>query len=178
MTSLRSMLALASITSLLGLSACPAGDDTGESSDTIAATTMPMGMTDTGMEEGSSSSEQDSSGGSSGLSHAADIQPIWDEHCVTACHEADGEWGLFLDMTGDAHAAIVGVAAPQLMSMSHIEPGDPDASYIWHKINNTQVAAGGSGLPMPKARPGMPVTELTPEQLDTIEEWILAGAPE
>lgn len=174
MTSLRLMMKIASLSSLLALSACPAGDDTGESSDTIAATTAPL--TDSGMD--GSSGSQDSSGGSSDLSHAVDIQPIWDEHCVDACHEPDGEWGLFLDMSGDAYAAIVGVAAPQLMSLSQIEPGDPDASYLWHKINNTQVAAGGSGLPMPKARIGMEVTVMTQEQLDTIEAWIAAGAPE
>lgn len=164
------------IAGLLVLCACPGGDDTTETSDTIAATTMPMGMTETGMEEESTAA--DSTGPSGDVSHAADIQPIWDEHCVDACHEPGGEWGMFLDMSGNAYDAIVNVAAPQLMSMNHITPGDPDMSYIWHKINGTQVAAGGSGLDMPKARLGMEVTVMTDEQLQRIEDWINAGAPE
>jgi hypothetical protein len=137
--------------------------------------TMPM-VTDTGMQE--STAAMDSTGPTGDLSHATDIQPIWDEHCVDACHEVGGQWGTFLDMSGNAYDAIVGVPSPQFMDLSHIEPGDPDASYIWHKINGTQVMAGGSGVQMPAARPGMEATVLTQEQKDTIEAWILAGAPE
>jgi len=81
-------------------------------------------------------------------------------------------------MSGNAYVAIVGVQSPQFPKFSIIEPGDPAASYLWHKINGTQASVGGSGLMMPKARPGMASTVLTPEQFATIEQWILAGAPE
>lgn len=110
------------------------------------------------------------------LGFEVDIQPIFDEHCVAACHEPTGEWGFLLDLSGSAYAAIVGVASPQLPVLSHVEPGDPQSSYLWRKLSNTQAAAGGSGLPMPKARVGMSATTLTQEQLDTIEQWILQGA--
>lgn len=109
-------------------------------------------------------------------SFEVDIQPILDEHCVEGCHEPDGEWGFLLDMSGSAYDAIVGVAAPQLPSMSIIEPGDPENSYLWHKINGTQASVGGAGLMMPKPRPGMQSTVLTPEQFTALEQWILAGA--
>ena len=72
----------------------------------------------------------------------------------------------------------MGVPSPQLASVSIIEPGDRGSSYLWHKINDTQSSIGGSGLSMPKARPGMTATALTQEQLDTIEQWILQGAPQ
>lgn len=156
---------------------CPADDGEDEGNDDASMTSAP----------GSESGEMDSSGepadsGSgmvpSDLSHATDIQPIWDAHCVDACHEPDGEWGFLLDMSGDAYDDIVGVMAPQLSSMNHIEPESPDDSYIWHKINNTQASAGGSGLQMPKAPTGGTATVLTQAELDTIEAWIIAGAPE
>lgn len=183
MTSLRLSLRACAVTlstaGLLVLSACPAGDDTAESGDTLTGTSTPM-MTDSGMDSGSTAGTDPDSGSGSpaDVSHAEDIQPIWDEHCVTGCHEPGGEWGMFLDMSGDAYDKIVGVPAPQLMSMNHVEPGDLDTSYLWHKINGTQVAAGGSGLDMPKARLGEEVTVLTEDQLQLIRDWIAGGAAE
>ena len=113
---------------------------------------------------------------SADLRFDTDIQPIFDEHCVTACHDAGGEWGFLLDLSSSAFHEIVSVPAPQLASMSLVEPYQPEASYLWHKINGTQAAIGGSGLTMPKARLDMQPTVLTSEQFAAIEEWILDGA--
>jgi hypothetical protein len=173
MTSLRLGLCVG-VLGLLAATGCPAGDD-GDDGETGAATTT--GPTTMGMEETTATSAEDTTGSGSDLSHAADIQPIWDEHCVDACHEPGGQWGTFLDLTADAYDRIVDVAAPQFTDLDHIEPGNPSRSYIWHKINGTQVMAGGSGVMMPSARPGMDATVLTQDQLDTIEAWINAGAP-
>lgn len=176
MTTLRTGLRVAclSFAGLLATTGCP-GDDSGDTgNDSGGMTTMPA--TTDAMD--SSGAPSDSSGSGTDLSHATDIQPIWDEHCTTTCHEPDGEWGFLLDMSGNAYAAIVGVASPQFASLAHIEPGDPEASYIWLKIMGTHAEAGGSGLVMPKARAGMEVTVLTQAQLDMIEEWIAGGAPE
>lgn len=107
---------------------------------------------------------------------AEDVQPIFDEHCLLGCHEPDGEWGFLLDLSGNAYAAVVGVPAPQFPAMSLIEPGEPEKSYLWHKLSGTQASIGGSGLAMPKARSGQEATVLTSEQLDTIEQWIIQGA--
>jgi hypothetical protein len=154
---------------------CPADDGEDDANDDMSMTSTPG--SETGMD--STGEPGDTSGGTpSDLSHAADIQPIWDAHCVDACHEPDGEWGFLLDMSVDAYDDIVGVMAPQLASMNHIEPGDPDSSYIWHKINNTQAGEGGSGLQMPKAPTGGTATVLTQAEMDMIEAWITAGAPE
>lgn len=123
--------------------------------------------------------DADSTGddGTPTLSHDADIQPIWDSYCVDVCHEAGGEWAL-LDMTpGNAYDAIVEAVGNQNQLMNLVEPGDPDASYLWAKLNGTQVEAGGSGVDMPKARAGEEAGILTTAELETIEAWIAQGAP-
>lgn len=173
MTSLRFGLWMC-VAGLLAATGCPAGDDTTDTGNDSGAMTTAPG--DTGPETTAGSAEE-STGGSTSLSHAVDIQPIWDAKCVEACHEPDGEWGFLLDMSGDGYAAIVGVASSQVASMNHVEPGDPENSYLWHKINNTQASVGGSGLAMPKARAGMMAAMMTADELATIEEWIAGGAP-
>ena len=58
-------------------------------------------------------------------------------------------------------------------SLDYIEPGDPSASYLWLKMNNTQsTVPGGSGNVMPPS--GM----LSSADLLTVEEWITGGALE
>jgi len=112
-----------------------------------------------------------------GLSHAADIQPIWDMYCVAACHEVGGEWPTS-DLSPDAHAAIVGVPSGQNSLMNYVTPNEPENSYLWHKMNGTQIDNGGSGLNMPKAMVGETDPAVVPQaDLDTIECWILEGAP-
>jgi hypothetical protein len=172
MTSLRFGLG-ACVAGLLAVTGCPAEDGTDSGNDDASMTTMPA------TDDGTSAMDTSAAGECmTDLSHATDIQPIWDEHCVDACHEPDGEWGFLLDMSGDAYDNIVGVMAPQFSMLNHVEPCDPEASYLWHKINNTQASVGGSGLPMPKARTGMAATMLTSDQIATIEDWIAGGAPQ
>ena len=171
-------------------SGCTGGDDDGD--DTMSTpTTIGMDGTTAGDDDDDDDTEgdddddddddMDSSGGNTecmtGLSHAADIQPIWDEFCVTACHEVGGEWPTN-DLSGDAYGAIVGVPSGQNSLMNYITAGDPDASYLWHKMNGTQIDNGGSGLDMPKAMVGETDPAVVPQaDLDTIECWILEGAP-
>lgn len=117
----------------------------------------------------------DCEAGGSALSHAVDIQPIWDAHCVTACHEAGGEWAI-LDLSDDAYDDIVDINAATFGLAEHVVPGEVEESYLWHKINGTQVDFGGNGLAMPKAPANGEATMLTQEELDTIEAWIAGGA--
>ncbi|MEM6929214.1 MAG: hypothetical protein AAF602_19905, partial [Myxococcota bacterium] len=63
------------------------------------------------------------------------------------------------------------VPSNQLPSMNRIEPGDPDNSYIWRKISNTHIAAGGAGNRMPPSGGGLPL--VTREIWET---WIFEGA--
>lgn len=162
---------------LLLLCACvarPTDDDPDETTDgetTDADESTTLGTTV------SSATVTVTTGTTPTLTFYDDIQPIFDEHCVAACHEPGGEWGALLDLSSSAYEAIVGVPSPQFFSMSIIEPGEPGASYLWHKLNGTQTSVGGSGIDMPKARTGMTATVLSQEQLDMIEQWILQGAP-
>jgi hypothetical protein len=154
---------------LLAVAGCPADDSMDDGNDDASMTTMPT-TTDAGNE---SDTAGDSSGGPA-PSHA-DIQPIWDAHCVDACHEVGGEWAV-LDMSGSAYDKIVGVAAATFSSLDHVDPGNLDTSYLWQKMNNTHLAVGGNGVAMPKARVDMAATVLSADELDLVEAWIVGGA--
>lgn len=136
------------------------GDDAGDATDSAA-------------DDGDSSGEPIDPGPQS---HAADIQAIWDEHCVTGCHEPDGEWASN-DLT-DAYGAIVDMPSGQNQLMLYVSPGSPEDSYLWHKLQGTQLMVNGSGLTMPKGLGDDAPTELTPLQMAQVEHWILQGAPE
>jgi len=43
-------------------------------------------------------------------------------------------------------------------------------SYLWYKLNDTQLEAGGYGQRMPSG------AQLDPAQLELIKQWIDAGA--
>src|SRR5262245_42798215 len=50
-------------------------------------------------------------------------------------------------------------------------PGRPSQSYLVHKLDDTQLAVGGSGPQMPQGGP-----YLSQEDKDTVRAWILEGA--
>jgi hypothetical protein len=54
----------------------------------------------------------------------------------------------------------------------YIVPGSLDESYIWRKLTDATVC--GDFRVMPPPEEGF---EMTPEQVDVLEAWILAGAP-
>jgi hypothetical protein len=112
-----------------------------------------------------------SSGASVMLS--TDVQPIFNSNC--SCHTSGSSGGLSLAI-GSAHGNIVNQPSSQLPSMDRIEPNDPNNSYLWRKINNTHVAAGGSGCSMPYDCSVSP-SLLSATDLTTIETWINSGAP-
>ena len=111
--------------------------------------------------------------------YADDIQPIWTASCANSlCHDGevdDPDLGEELNLSaGVSYGALVGVAAAQVPDLNLVEPGDADASYLWHKLNNTHEQVGGEGGCMPY----LLCTSLTQKQLDSIESWIVAGALE
>ncbi len=104
--------------------------------------------------------------------YMTEIQPIWDMRCLVGCHIEGGNGaltsGLILS-AGVSHGAIVNVDSVGAPSLKRIAPGDVDASYLWHKLKNTQVDVGGSGYQMPIG--GLPDADVA-----LIEAWIEGGA--
>ena len=103
------------------------------------------------------------------LSHAADIQPIWDDACLTMCHAAGGSAVTILDLSGDAYDNIIGVASTQAVGLSLVEPGDSANSYLIHKLEGR---AGIVGQRMPRGTGPF----LTDGQMRVIKRWIELGA--
>lgn len=158
------------------------GDSGGgtDSGDTEAATTGTGGASDvtatTGAgpttADGSSSGDEPTTTGSAAASYTADIQPIWDARCVMACHEPGGSGFLTtgLDLSpAVSYAQLVDVMSTGAPSLARVAPGELAGSYLWHKVKNTQVDAGGGGGQMPAG--GLP-----DDQVAKLESWIEGGA--
>ncbi len=109
------------------------------------------------------------------VSLSRDVQPILDRYCV-ACHLYESPQGGLLLEAGDTHAATVDVPSTQA-PLPRVAPGDPERSYLVHKLRGTQLQVGGSGAPMPfNADTG--TSGLATDELEVIEAWIRAGAPD
>jgi len=90
-----------------------------------------------------------------------------------SCHNADPLDvlnGNFSMKAGMEYAAIVNIKSGQLATMDYIKPSDPDTSYLYLKVTNKHLDAGGIGDPMPPS--GM----LSADKVMLLEEWIAAGA--
>lgn len=106
---------------------------------------------------------------------ARDVQPVFDRQCV-ACHLYESAQGGLVLEAGEAHAATVGVPSSEA-KLPRVEPGNPDGSYLVHKLRGTHLSVGGNGAQMPfnadTGRGGLPSDELR-----LIEAWVRAGAPD
>ncbi len=136
----------------------------GEEADTVADTGEDTDPSDT--DPSATGSESDPTGPP--LSYAADVQPLWDAHCLgTGCHEGATP-AQSLDLTGDSYANVVGVPSTEA-SPNLVEPGDPDASYLVLKIEGDGSILGNR---MPSV--GEPLTE---DELALVRNWVAQGAP-
>jgi hypothetical protein len=100
-------------------------------------------------------------GGPDPVSYAADVQPIWNAHCV-GCH--GGTAGLFLEAPG-SRANLVGAASTNWGGL-RVVAGDPAASILYRKL--TGDAAVGDRMPQGGT--------LTAGELETVRRWIAEGA--
>lgn len=112
-----------------------------------------------------------------GPSYATTVGPIFDMKCTESCHEPDGILGgpggfdeVQMDLTAAVgYATLTSGKSTQAVAM-WIVGSTPEDSYLWHKLNDTQLTVGGE-----KAR--MPITgELTAAELETVRAWIEGGA--
>lgn len=101
-------------------------------------------------------------------SFAAAIQPTLTTTCAfSGCHggnrPADG-----LDLRASAaYASLVNVPSIQV-DLMRVLPGDPEASYLVHKLEGTHTV----GSLMPDGGP-----PLSAELIATVRAWIVGGAP-
>ena len=149
---------------------------TSTTTTTTTTTTSTSGSTSDGTSDGTTGSTGDGTGstGAAVPTFDADIWPIINANCNNGgnCHVDNGGGTGGLNMSMDvAYANLVNAASNDFNNIDRIEPGDTDTSYVWLKLNGdnsimgNQMPAGG-GAPL-----GM-------TDLDTIEAWILGGAPE
>lgn len=151
-------LGLALFVALVG--GCPQSDD-----DTAASTTGESTAA-------GSSEESSSSTGAPTVDYATMVQPIWNTACTCHLMGPSGTMtATVLTLNAEvSYANLVDVPSEEAMGMVRIAPGDLQSSYLWHKLQGTQIEAGGSGSAMPQI--GM----LTDEQLQAIQDWIMQGA--
>lgn len=124
-------------------------------------------------------------GGGGGLN--ASFTSIWENvfavNCVSACHQPGGigydQTGSGLDLSTrdaaydslvnvDAFEAGCGLTFDQPCG-KRVEPGNPDGSYLIHKLEGTDVSFNTGQMPLNKP-------PLDQAQIDVIREWILNGA--
>ncbi len=90
----------------------------------------------------------------------------------SACHSGPTSTtlpsGMNLSTTADSFDALVGVQSIQVPSINRVQPGEPDNSYLIHKLEGTQSV----GVRMPQGGPF-----LDDETIDMIRTWITDGAP-
>ena len=96
------------------------------------------------------------------------VEALLSDQC-SPCHTGNSDaGGLNIQGYDDLVGAPSDQAPMDLVSTS----GDRNDSYLWHKISGTQDSVGGSGQLMPD-----PNTPLSDDQLNTVRDWLDAGAP-
>ncbi|MCA9695263.1 MAG: hypothetical protein KC636_37135 [Myxococcales bacterium] len=159
---LRSFASLGLLLAIIAVGCDGGGDTATDASSTDASSTTT---------DGGSSGTDTTAGPTEGeaIDYDRDIQPIWEQTC--SCHFLLMNGTMIADdlnLDAPSMANLVDVPAAQLPTMSLVTPGDPDNSYLWLKLQDTYLEAGGSGDPMPQV--GFPLDDA---DLDKIEQWIL-----
>ena len=113
-------------------------------------------------------------GGGTGTGGLQPTLPSLQEHVFGAicinCHVPGGAGDfMFLDTEEHTYQSLVDMPSLENPALDRVEPGDPEASYVVHKIEGRADIAGDPMPPPPESR-------LTPEQIAAIREWIENGA--
>jgi hypothetical protein len=113
-----------------------------------------------------------SAGGGTGGAITADFKSIQDNVLTPICSQchigASAPEGLQLD-AAHSYNLLVGVPSVEQPDLLRVKPGDPDDSYMVHKIDG---APGIDGGQMPLGEPPLPQATI-----DAIRQWIANGAP-
>lgn len=123
-----------------------------------------------GLDENGRPLDVSSGDGGGGAPVPSDFQSIQDRVLTpicTQCHAgANAPLGLRLEH-GLSYAMLVGVASAEVPTLLRVAPGDPDDSYLMHKVSGTQEVGGQ----MPLGLPALPA-----DAIAAIRRWIVDGA--
>lgn len=99
-----------------------------------------------------------------------DIQATIFTPACSGCHTGGGQTlPTLMNLTNAeaSYSSLVGINSVEVPEYSRVDPLDPDASYLVHKIEGTQ--AVGSRMPFRGSK-------LSDEQIAAIRQWIASGA--
>lgn len=103
------------------------------------------------------------------VSYEKDLEPLVLAHCL-GCHEAEEPKARLVLEEGTGFGQLVGRRSVQIATMTLVEPGDPNASYLWLKLQHR--APEGKGMP----RTATGVKKLRAAELALYRRWIEDGA--
>jgi hypothetical protein len=110
------------------------------------------------------------------VSFSGELLPMFEANCQP-CHITQTR-GLMSLTEFEAYAQLVGILNNlQYQGLNRVEAGDPEASYLLHKVmpcDPSDETWGYQQGPMPPPFPG--VKSLTEEQINLIYSWISQGA--
>lgn len=113
-----------------------------------------------------------------GVTWSGRVQQVLEANCG-GCHAGDSPEAGFDVLADDAYAQVL-AASTQKPDVNRVEPGKPEESYLWWKINahrNDEYASKIDGKPMP-INPIDGDTTLSEGALSDIKTWIENGANE
>ncbi len=103
------------------------------------------------------------------LSYARDIVPLWSPTCTDGCHPGEESMA---DLRPDAGLRdLLDIPSTELPLMDRVEAGNPDRSYLVHKLDGTHIPIGGMGRDMPPTGALLGAAER-----DLVRRWIQQGA--
>lgn len=93
---------------------------------------------------------------------------VFTPRCATCHSGASAPLGLRLEDAQTSYDNLVDRPSAENPTLDRVEPGDPDNSYLIHKLEGTQTV----GERMPNGQP-----PLDPDTIAVIRQWISDGAP-
>lgn len=100
---------------------------------------------------------------------AADVLPLLKSRCLM-CHLPGAENGGLSLHPKTAYDSLVGAKSTE-SGLLRVEPGKPEASYLYLKLTGEHLKAGGNGERMPFGEPALPAADI-----ERVRAWIEAGA--
>jgi len=111
-------------------------------------------------------------GGGAAATYEGITEGLMVPRCATSACHAGPQPRAFPTCDADLwYDVYLGQPSQQAPGMNLVEPGDPEQSYLVHKLRGTHGTAGGGGARMPIA-----AAPLDDEEQAAVEAWIANGA--